>query len=74
MEGTISVSAVGSLAGAALFDYRAALPLAVTICVVEWSARRQSLHQVLYNIATLSLSSLAAAAIFSSASAASAAT
>ncbi len=65
VEGTISVSAVGSLAGAALFDYRAALPLAITICVVEWSARRQSLHQVLYNIATLSLSSLAAAAIFS---------
>src|SRR5712691_10019797 len=65
VEGTISVSAVGSLAGAALFDFRAALPLAVTICVVEWSARRQSLHQVLYNVATLSLSSLAAAAIFS---------
>jgi diguanylate cyclase (GGDEF)-like protein/putative nucleotidyltransferase with HDIG domain len=65
VEGTISVSAVGSLAGAALFDYRAALPLAITICVVEWSARRQSLHQVLYNVATLSLSSLAAAAIFS---------
>jgi putative nucleotidyltransferase with HDIG domain len=65
VEGTISVSAVGSLAGAALFDYRAALPLAVTICVVEWSARRQSLHQVMYNIATLSLSSLAAAAVFS---------
>jgi diguanylate cyclase (GGDEF)-like protein/putative nucleotidyltransferase with HDIG domain len=65
VEGTISVSAVGSLAGAALFDYRAALPLAITICVVEWSARRQSLHQVMYNVATLSLSSLAAAAIFS---------
>ncbi len=65
VEGTISVSAVGSLAGAALFDYRAALPLAITICVVEWSARRQSLHQVLYNVATLSLSSLAAAAVFS---------
>jgi diguanylate cyclase (GGDEF)-like protein/putative nucleotidyltransferase with HDIG domain len=65
VEGTISVSAVGSLAGAALFDYRAALPLAVTICVVEWSARRQSLHQVLYNVATLSLSSLAAALVFS---------
>ncbi len=65
VEGTISVSAVGSLAGAALFDYRAALPLAITICVVEWSSRRQSLHQVLYNVATLSLSSLAAAAVFS---------
>ena len=31
IEGSISVSAVGSLAGAALFDYRAALPLALTV-------------------------------------------
>jgi len=65
VEGTISVSAVGSLAGAALFDYRAALLLAVTISAVEWSARRQAVHQVLYNIGALSLSSLPAAAIFS---------
>src|SRR5260221_1341861 len=65
VEGTISVSALGSPAGAALVDYCAALPLAITICVVEGSARRQSLHQVLYNFPTLSLSSLAAAAVFS---------
>jgi diguanylate cyclase (GGDEF)-like protein/putative nucleotidyltransferase with HDIG domain len=66
VEGAISVSAVGALAGAALFDYRAALPLAVVTAVVDWSARRNSLHHVLYNIGTLSLSSLAAAWIFSS--------
>jgi diguanylate cyclase (GGDEF)-like protein len=65
VEGTISVSAVGSLAGAALFDYRAALLLAVTIAVVEWSARRQMLYQVIYNVGALALSSLPAAAIFS---------
>ena len=40
VEGAISVSAVGALAGAALFDYRAALPLAVVTAVVDWSARR----------------------------------
>src|SRR6478609_3511597 len=39
--------------------------LAVIGLVVGWSARRQSLHQVVYNVATLSLSSLAAAGIFS---------
>ena len=63
-EGSISVSAVGSIAGAALFGPRAALPLAITIAVVEWSARRSPLHTVLFNIGALSLSSLAAAAVF----------
>jgi diguanylate cyclase (GGDEF)-like protein/putative nucleotidyltransferase with HDIG domain len=64
VEGSLSVSVVGSLAGAALFDSRAALPLAVTIAVVDWSARRNSLHTVVYNIGTMALSSLAAAGVF----------
>jgi diguanylate cyclase (GGDEF)-like protein/putative nucleotidyltransferase with HDIG domain len=64
LEGSLSVSVVGSLAGAALFGYRAALPLAVTIAVVDWSARRNSLHHVVYNIGTMAASSLAAAAVF----------
>src|SRR6185312_1624930 len=63
--GSISVSAVGALAGAALFGPRAALALAITTAAVEWSARRQSLHYVLFNIGTLSLASLAAASVFS---------
>ena len=67
-DGSISVSAVGSIAGAALFGPRAALPLAITIAVVEWSARRSPFHYVLFNIGTLSLSSLAAAAVFAGAS------
>ncbi len=64
VEGSLSVSVVGSLAGAALFDYRAALPLALTIAVVDWSARRNSLHTVVYNIGTMAMSSLAAASVF----------
>jgi diguanylate cyclase (GGDEF)-like protein/putative nucleotidyltransferase with HDIG domain len=64
LEGSLSVSVVGSLAGAALFGYRAALPLAVTIAVVDWSARRNSLHHVVYNIGTMAASSLAAATVF----------
>jgi diguanylate cyclase (GGDEF)-like protein/putative nucleotidyltransferase with HDIG domain len=64
LEGSLSVSVVGSLAGAALFGYRAALPLAITIAVVDWSARRNSLHHVVYNIGTMAASSLAAAALF----------
>ena len=64
LEGSLSVSVVGSLAGAALVGYRAALPLAIVIAVVDWSARRNSLHHVLYNVGTMALSSLAAAAVF----------
>ena len=63
-DGSISVSAVGALAGAALFGPRVALAMAVTICVVQWSAQRQPIHHVLFNIGALTLSSLAAAAVF----------
>jgi diguanylate cyclase (GGDEF)-like protein/putative nucleotidyltransferase with HDIG domain len=62
--GSISVSAVGSLAGAALFGPRAALVLAATTAVVEWSARRSEIHRVLFNIGALTLSALAAACVF----------
>jgi len=62
--GSISVSAVGSLAGAALFGPRAALVLAATTAIVEWSARRSEIHRVLFNVGALSLSSLAAAGVF----------
>lgn len=63
--GTISVSAVGALAGAGLFGPKAALPLAVATAAVEWSSRRTPAYQLLFNIGALSLASLAAAAVFS---------
>src|SRR2546430_3931536 len=40
----LSVSAVGCLAAASLFGFRAALPLALASVAVEWSARRAPLH------------------------------
>ncbi len=64
--GSISVSAVGALAGAALFGPRAALPLAITISVVEWSVRRDPIFYVSFNIGALSIASLAAAGVFAS--------
>jgi len=64
-EGVISVSAVGSLAGAAIFDYRAALPLALAAALSDWTWRRTAIHHVIYNVATLTLASLAAAGVFS---------
>ena len=55
-DGSISVSAVGALAGAALFGPRGALAVAVAICAVQWSADRGPIHKVLFNIGTLTLS------------------
>jgi diguanylate cyclase (GGDEF)-like protein/putative nucleotidyltransferase with HDIG domain len=66
-QGTLSISVVGALAGAALFGPRAALPLALMICVVDWSARRATARQVSYNAAVITLASLAAAAVFDAA-------
>jgi diguanylate cyclase (GGDEF)-like protein/putative nucleotidyltransferase with HDIG domain len=62
---SVSVSAVGALAGAAMFGPRAALPLAVTIAAVQWSAARHPVHQALFNVGALSLATLAAASVFS---------
>jgi diguanylate cyclase (GGDEF)-like protein/putative nucleotidyltransferase with HDIG domain len=63
-EGSISVSAVGAVAGAALFGPRAALAIGATIAIVEWSHHRQWIHHVLFNIGALTLASLSAASVF----------
>ena len=63
--GSISVSAVGALAAAAVVGPRAALPLAVTMAAVEWSARRTTLHHMLFNVGLISLATLSAVAVFS---------
>jgi diguanylate cyclase (GGDEF)-like protein/putative nucleotidyltransferase with HDIG domain len=63
-DGSISVGAVGSLAGAAIFGPRAALVLAVATVAIDWSARRQPFHQVFFNVGALCLASLASAAVF----------
>jgi len=63
-NGSISISAVGAIAGAALFGLRMALPLALTIAIVDWSNRRTPWHRVVFNVGTVSLSSFAAAGLF----------
>ncbi|HZT91161.1 MAG TPA: diguanylate cyclase [Gaiellaceae bacterium] len=63
--GSISVSAVGAIAAAAIIGPRAALLLAITMSAVEWSARRAVFHQLLFNVGALSLASLTSAFIFS---------
>jgi diguanylate cyclase (GGDEF)-like protein len=63
-QGAASVSAVGLLAGAALFGPRIALPTVVVACVVEWGRTRVSLARLGLDIGTLTLASLAAAGVF----------
>lgn len=63
-EGTISLTAVGSLAGAAMFGPRVALPIALAVCIVEWSARRGKLHTTAFNVGLIVLSSVAGAAVY----------
>src|SRR5439155_16007426 len=59
-RGSLSVGAVGALTGAALFGPRAALPLAATTALVDWSERRSPPHRALFNVGTLSLAAMAA--------------
>jgi diguanylate cyclase (GGDEF)-like protein len=63
-QGAASVSAVGMLAGAALFGPRVALPTAVVACVVEWGRTRVSFARLGLDIGTLTLAALAAAGVF----------
>ena len=63
-DGSVSASAVGALAGAALFGPRAALAIAVTTAAVDWSARRTQFHTVFFNTGALTLAGLAAAGVF----------
>lgn len=63
-HGTISLSAVGALAGTAMFGPRVAFPIAVTVCVVDWSARRGKLHREMFNAGTIVLSTIAGAAVY----------
>jgi diguanylate cyclase (GGDEF)-like protein/putative nucleotidyltransferase with HDIG domain len=62
-DGSISVGAVGAIAGVTLFGPRVALALALTTAVVDWSLRRSALHRVVFNVGTLSIAALAAAGV-----------
>src|SRR5207244_11099231 len=56
----LSVSAVGCLAAASLFGFRAALALALASVAVEWRARRAALDNVRRNVGALTLASVPA--------------
>jgi len=63
-DSSISVTAVGAIAGAALFGPRIALPVALIAALVDWGSRRTPLYQMLFNVGTLTLATLAAVATY----------
>jgi diguanylate cyclase (GGDEF)-like protein/putative nucleotidyltransferase with HDIG domain len=63
-DSSISVTAVGAIAGACLFGTRVAFAAAFVAALVDWGARRSPLHQPLFNIGALTLSTLAAVGVF----------
>jgi diguanylate cyclase (GGDEF)-like protein len=63
-HGSISMSAIGVLAGAALFGPRAALPLAVAAAAVDWGVRRLPMREIVLDVGAVSLGTLAACGIF----------
>ena len=65
-HGSISLTAVGSLAGAAMFGPRVALPIALAVCIVDWSARPKKLHRLAFNVGVIVLSTMAGAAVYQS--------
>ncbi len=65
-HGSISLTAVGSLAGAAMFGPRVALPIALAVCIVDWSARRGKLHRAAFNVGVIVLSTLVGAGVYQS--------
>jgi hypothetical protein len=67
-HGSISLSAIGVLAGAALFGPRAALPLAVAAAAVDWGVRRLPVREIVLDVGVVSLGTLAAAGVFELAS------
>ncbi|MHB8059333.1 MAG: diguanylate cyclase [Gaiellaceae bacterium] len=64
-DSSISVTAVGAIAGASLFGARIAFAAALVAALVDWGARRSPLHQPLFNVGALTLSTLGAVGAFS---------
>ena len=63
-DSSISVTAVGAIAGASLFGVRIALAAALVAALVDWSTRRSPFHQLLFNIGALTISTLGAVGAF----------
>ena len=63
-DSSISVTAVGAIAGASLFGVRIALATALVAALVDWGTRRSPVHQLLFNIGALTISTIGAVGAF----------
>ncbi|MFN0153888.1 MAG: diguanylate cyclase [Gaiella sp.] len=58
--GSVSVAAVGMLAGVAMFGPGVALPLAITSAALDWFQRRPKVHQSVFNAGALTIAAMLA--------------
>jgi len=63
-RGSVSVSAIGILASAILFDTGTAMAIAVAAALAQWIRSRGELYKAVFNAANYALSAAAAAVLF----------
>jgi hypothetical protein len=63
-RGSVSVSAIGILASAFLFDTGTTMAIAVLAALAQWLRRRQELYKAIFDAANFALSAAAASLVF----------
>jgi len=63
-RGSVSVSAIGIIASAILFDTGTAMAIAVVAAVVQWIRRRPELYKAVFDAANFALAAAAASLVF----------
>jgi HD domain len=65
-RGSVSVSGIGIVASAILFNAGTAMAIAIATALVQWVRTRQELYKATFDVANLALSAAAAALVFTS--------
>ena len=63
-RGSVSVSGIGIVASAILFNAGTAIAIAVTAAIVQWVRRRPELYKGAFDVANMALSAAVAAVVF----------
>jgi len=63
-RGSVSVSGIGIVASAILFNAGTAMAIAIATALVQWVRTRQELYKATFDVANLALSAAAAALVF----------
>ena len=63
-RGSVSVSAIGTVASAILFDVGTTMAIAIAAAVVQWVRRRPEIYKGVFDVANFAVSGAAAALVF----------